>query len=192
MSAHAASVVQGAALADSLHSSTGVDVTRCYQCGKCSAGCPLAGEMDYPSSVLMRLLQTRQPEMDEKALRSHSIWLCLSCETCFCRCPMEIDIPKVSDFLRAEAVRQKKVHPAARNILRFHKSFLDVIHYAGRLYEVGLIADYKSRSWNLIQDVAMAPVLFFKGKLKPFPHLVKNRRALHKLFKKDQNEEARP
>ncbi len=192
MSSHAAHAGQGDALADPLYRSTGVDVTRCYQCGKCSAGCPLAAEMDYPSSVLMRLLQTRQPELEDKALRSHSIWLCLSCETCFCRCPMEIDIPRVSDFLRAEAVRQNKVHPAARNILRFHRSFLDVIRYTGRLYEVGLIADYKTRSWNLLQDVAMAPVLYFKGKLALLPHRVKNRRALRQLYKRSIDKEARP
>ncbi|HOT96897.1 MAG TPA: 4Fe-4S dicluster domain-containing protein [bacterium] len=191
MSAHAALVDQSTALADRLYRSTGVDVNRCYQCGKCSAGCPLAAEMEYPSSVLMRLLQIRQPEMDEKALRSHSIWLCLSCETCFCRCPMEIDIPKVADFLRAEAARQNKVHRQARNILRFHKSFLDVIHYTGRLYEVGLIADYKSRSWNLLQDVAMAPVLYLKGKLELLPHRVKNRRALRRLYQQSIDKEDR-
>ena len=149
------------------------------------------GKAAYPSSVLMRLLQVNQPEMDEKALRSHSIWLCLSCETCFCRCPMEIDIPRVADFLRAEAVRQKMVHPRARNILHFHKSFLDVIRYTGRLYEIGLIADYKSRSWNLLQDVAMAPVLYLKGKLELLPHRVKNRRALRRLYQQSIDKEAR-
>lgn len=171
-------------LADRLQEKTGVAVVHCYQCGKCSAGCPMAGEMDYPSSVLMRLLQTGRPEHEETILRSHSIWLCLSCETCFCRCPMEIDIPKVTDFLRAESVRRKMVNPKAKNILRFHRAFLDTIRYAGRLYEVGLIVDYKTRSRNLWQDVKNAPGLFFKGKLKIWPHLVRNRRALRKIFRR--------
>jgi heterodisulfide reductase subunit C2 len=171
-------------LADRLLTETGVDVYHCYQCGKCSAGCPMAAEMDYPSSVLMRLLQTGEAQMAESALRSHSIWLCLSCETCFCRCPMEIDIPKVTDFLRAEAVHQNTVHPKAKNILRFHRAFLDSIHYTGRLYEVGLIADYKARSLKLWQDLVNAPVLFFKGKLRLLPHRIKNRKALRALFKR--------
>lgn len=144
----------------------------------------MAAEMDYPSSVLMRLLQTHRPELEERALRSHSIWLCLSCETCFCRCPMEIDIPRVADFLRAESVRRKMVHPQAKNILRFHHAFLDSIHFTGRLWEVGLIADYKARSWKLWQDVVTAPGLFLKGKLKLWPHRVKNRKALRRLFQR--------
>jgi len=160
-----------------------VSVLRCYQCGKCSAGCPLSADMDYPPSVIMRLLQTGLPEFEEKVLRSRSIWLCLSCETCYCRCPMEIDIPKVMDHLRGESLRQKKIHPEAKKIIAFHRAFLDSIHYAGRLYEVGLIAGYKARTFNLWQDVVKAPVLFLKGKLKPLPHLVHNRKALARMFK---------
>ncbi len=45
---------------------TEVKVTHCYQCGKCSAGCPLAEEMDYPPSLVMRMLQTGNPELEEK------------------------------------------------------------------------------------------------------------------------------
>jgi heterodisulfide reductase subunit C len=56
-----------------------VPARKCYQCGKCSAGCPVAGEMDLPPSIVMRLLQTETPENDEKILRSHAIWLCVNC-----------------------------------------------------------------------------------------------------------------
>ncbi len=48
--------VHNQTLADCLMQETGVDIRRCYQCGKCSAGCPMAAEMDYPSSVWMRML----------------------------------------------------------------------------------------------------------------------------------------
>ena len=82
-----------------LQSHTGVEVMRCYQCGKCTAGCVLASEMNYPPSYLMRLLQTgTKPNLD-KVLSSNSIWLCLNCENCLGRCPMEIDIPKMMDYL---------------------------------------------------------------------------------------------
>ncbi|MEG0455748.1 MAG: heterodisulfide reductase subunit C, partial [Bacteroides sp.] len=49
---------------------TGVSVSHCYQCGKCSAGCVLASDMDYPPSYIMRLLQTNRLENDRKILSS--------------------------------------------------------------------------------------------------------------------------
>jgi heterodisulfide reductase subunit C len=180
-------------LATQISRHTGVKAERCYQCGKCSAGCPLAEDMDFPPSVIMRMLQTGLPKLEEKALRSYTIWLCLSCETCYTRCPMEIDIPKVMDYLRTEALRQKKANPRAKEILAFHRSFLDTVQFSGRLYEVGLIADYKARSWHLLQDVLMAPVLFFKGKLALFPHEIRDKSALGKIFARTlRKKEAKP
>ena len=113
------------ALSEALLSHTGILTERCYQCGKCAAGCPLADEMDYPSTVIMRMLQLGLPEMDDKVLQSYTIWLCLTCETCYARCPMEIDIPRVMDYLRGESLRLRKVNRRAKDILAFNKSFLD-------------------------------------------------------------------
>ena len=98
------------ALADRVLEKTGVEVDRCYQCGKCSAGCPLAAEMDFPPSQIMHLLQLAGmgPEYADMALRAHAIWLCLTCEICYCRCPMELDIPAIMDALRHESLRRKR------------------------------------------------------------------------------------
>jgi heterodisulfide reductase subunit C2 len=171
-------------LAGKLHHETGVAVSRCYQCGKCTAGCPLALEMDYPPSHLIRLLQLELEGHEDKVLGAFSIWVCLTCETCMARCPQEVEITKMMDFLRSESARLKKVNPRARDILSFHKSFVDTIHYIGRLYEVGMYAGYKARTWHLFQDMLMVPKLFFAGKLKIFPHLIKNRKQISKIFKK--------
>lgn len=169
-------------LGDKLQEHTGVAVNKCYQCGKCSAGCPLCSDMDHPPSVIMRMLQTGLPRHEEKVLKSLSIWLCLTCETCYTRCPMEIDIPKAMDYLRVESLKEKKVHKKAQDIISFHRAFLDSIHYTGRLYEVGMIADYKTRSQHFLQDVLLAPLMYVKGKLSLFPELVKNRTILKKIF----------
>src|SRR5450759_1051724 len=111
---------------------TGVMVSHCYQCGKCSAGCPLSEEMEYPPSYVMRMLQTENPILEEKVLRSFTIWVCLTCEMCFARCPMSIDIPKMMDYLRERSLKEKKANPKAKEIVAFHKSFLDSIRYTGR------------------------------------------------------------
>lgn len=163
---------------------TEVSAQKCYQCGKCSAGCPLAEDMDLPPSMVMRLLQTEDETNDDLVLRSHTIWLCLACEMCLSRCPMEIDIPSMMDYLRQRSLKEKKAHKAAANIISFHKSFLNSIKFTGRLFELGLIMDYKRRSLNLTQDVSLAPKMISKGKLHFIPDLIKDRAGISRIFKK--------
>jgi len=161
---------------------TGVPINKCYQCGKCSAGCALASEMDYPPSLVMRMLQTNDLNHYDKVLRSMSIWLCVSCEMCLTRCPMEIDIPTLMDHLRQKSYKAKKTNPQAKKIIAFHKSFLDSINYTGRLYEMGLIVDYKMRTGAMMQDVTVAPKMFVKGKLNPVPELIRGRKKIAAIF----------
>jgi heterodisulfide reductase subunit C len=133
------------------------------------------------------------PENEEKALKSYSIWLCLACETCYARCPMEIDIPKVADCLRHESLRCKIANPKSKDIISFHRAFLDSIKYTGRLYEMGLIADYKARTRHLIQDVNLAPGMYFRGKLHIIPERIIKLGLMKKIFSKtlENKEKAR-
>ncbi len=148
---------------------TGIAVERCYQCGKCSAGCPAAKAMDLTPSVILRLLQTENPQNDRKVLQSYTIWLCLSCHTCITRCPMEVDLPVVMDYLRNESLTQNLIHPKAKDIVAFHKSFINSIKRFGKLWEVGLIAEYKLRTRHFLQDVFIAPLMVMRGKLSFIP-----------------------
>ncbi|MDR2814552.1 MAG: 4Fe-4S dicluster domain-containing protein [Prevotellaceae bacterium] len=158
-----------------VRSKTGVNVNRCYQCGKCSAGCALNENMDYPPSVVMRLLQTNSAESYNKILHSQTIWLCVSCQNCLTRCPMQIDIPQLMDYLRVQALEKKTVSKKSKKIVAFHRAFLDSVRYTGRLYEIGLVADYKVRTFDLLQDLNVAPRMFLKGKLPLLPEIVKKR-----------------
>ena len=169
---------------------TGESVSMCYQCGKCAAGCPLAEDMDYSPNQILRMLQLGMPELDEKILNSMTIWLCLTCETCLARCPKEVDLPIVMDFLRSESLRLNIVNPRAKDIIAFHRTFLDSIRLTGRLHEVGLIAGYKMRRMkHLLQDVNVAPGLFFAGKLSILPHMIRNRAAIVRIFQKAGKEQ---
>ncbi len=162
---------------------TGVNPARCYQCGKCSAGCPLAEDMDFTSNVVMRMIQSEDDHLDKELLQSEAIWLCVSCEMCISRCPMQIDIPKIMDYLRQQSVAKGLQNKSAdKNIVAFHRSFLDMVKVTGRSYEVGMIADYKLRSKKFLQDLTLAPKMLIKGKLPIIPEAVKDRKSIKHIF----------
>lgn len=170
-------------LADKVRDATGQSVRDCYQCGKCSAGCPLAGEMDFAPSRIMRMLQLGLPEVEDRAVSSLAIWVCLTCGMCLGRCPKEVDLPKIMDFLREESLRRGTANPKAKDIISFHKAFMDAIGGAGRVFEMGLIADYKLRSGHFLQDMLVAPRMLKRGKLHLIPHLIEGRKAVKRIIK---------
>lgn len=174
----------GDTLKDQIQQATGVKLSHCYQCGKCAAGCPVAEDMDLTSCQVLRLVQVGTPEAELKALSCAGIWLCLACETCSTRCPQEVEVPKVMDFLRTEAVRRGVAHPKSKDILAFHRAFMDSVKVTGRLYEIGLVANYKARSRHLLKDVMLAPKMFVRGKLPLVPHLVQGREAMKRIFQR--------
>jgi heterodisulfide reductase subunit C len=140
--------------------------------------------MEYPPSYLMRMLQTGDPALEKKVLRSFTIWVCLTCEMCYSRCPMSIDIPKMMDYLREKSLAEHTANPKAKEIIAFHKSFLDSINHTGRLYEIGLLVDYKMRTMKLMQDVELAPKMYVRGKLNILPEMIKDRSGMSSIFNK--------
>ncbi|MFO8033707.1 MAG: 4Fe-4S dicluster domain-containing protein [Candidatus Bipolaricaulota bacterium] len=77
---------------------------RCYQCGKCSAGCPFTESMDLLPSQVLRLVQIG----DERVLEASAPWSCASCLACEVRCPRGVDIAKVMEAVRLLALRKGK------------------------------------------------------------------------------------
>ena len=74
----------------------------CYQCGKCSAGCPMAAHMDILPNMVVRMAQLG---MQKQLLASKTIWTCVSCLTCNSRCPKDIHIAEVIESLRQTALQ---------------------------------------------------------------------------------------
>ena len=71
---------------------SGVDLSLCYQCKKCASGCPVTKYTQSPPSEIIRRLHLGA---GDELLESDLVWMCLSCETCYGRCPMDINIPAV-------------------------------------------------------------------------------------------------
>ena len=131
------------------------DVTRCFQCAKCSSGCPVAARSDLKPHEVVRLIQFDQRE---EALASRFIWECTSCQTCTTRCPQKVDIAALNDELRIES-------RAAGRVPVFNQAFLSSVRSRGRVYELGLMVAYKLRTGRLMEDADKAPVMLSKGKL---------------------------
>lgn len=82
---------------DRVNELSGENVFSCYQCGRCSAGCPFAFEMDILPNQLIRLVQMGQ---EEELIDSKALFLCASCFTCQSRCPKGINIANVAEAVR--------------------------------------------------------------------------------------------
>jgi heterodisulfide reductase subunit C len=161
---------------------TGQKVRDCYQCKKCSAGCPVAFAMDLLPHEVMKLVQYGQ---EERLLECSTIWLCASCETCSTRCPNEIDIAAVMDGLR-QAALESGAQPGEPEVEMFHKSFLNGIKYTGKTNEPILIGQYKAMSRRLFDDIGLGAVMFAKRKIKVIPRVVKDRASVRRIFDRTQ------
>ena len=86
---------------------SGQNLLVCYQCGKCSAGCPVVTRMDILPNQIIRFAQLG---LKEDLLASEAIWACASCMTCNVRCPKGINIAEVIEALRQILLRQRRDH----------------------------------------------------------------------------------
>jgi heterodisulfide reductase subunit C2 len=167
-----------ASLAGDLKRLTGLNVAVCYQCGKCSAGCPMAEEMPLKPHQMLRLAQLDERE---KLFDDPSPWLCLTCETCTARCPNEVDPARLIDGVR-ELVFRSDPGRAPRRIRAFHQAFLSQIKSHGRLFDFGLVFDYKMKTMALFDDVLNAPGMYVRGKLALTPDNIEGREEVRRIF----------
>ena len=158
---------------------SGQNLQLCYQCVKCSVGCPTARYMDYTPNVLIRLIQYGQREM---VLKSHAIWLCVACWTCGTRCPNEIDMGVVMDTLREMAIESGFL--ADRNIVMLHQEFILSIRQFGRIHEATMLALYKLRSGDFTTDLGPALKLFLRRKIPLLPSRIRGIDEIRKIFEK--------
>lgn len=84
---------------------SGQKILACYQCGKCSAGCPAVSEMDILPNQVIRYIQLG---LKDELLESNTYWVCASCLTCNARCPKGIKIAEVMEAVRQVLLRKRK------------------------------------------------------------------------------------
>ncbi len=178
--------VGSVALSDTVQGRSGEDIRSCYYCQKCTAGCPTAYLMDYNPARLLRMIQLGQKE---RVLSSTAIWMCIGCEACGTRCPNQIRLAPVMDVLRQMALDEGYAPETA--IYSLHRSFLDSIRLWGRMHEVTMLAEFKTRELlaeypvffqGLLADMKLGADLVLNGKLSLFPDRIRGLEEIRALY----------
>lgn len=80
-------------------------ISDCYQCGRCTAGCPFAKFMDAPPNMVIRFIQMG---LKDDVLAASAPWFCAACLVCQTRCPRGVDIPRLMEAIRVIHLRAKE------------------------------------------------------------------------------------
>ncbi|MDO5580390.1 MAG: 4Fe-4S dicluster domain-containing protein [Planctomycetia bacterium] len=164
-------------------------VADCYQCGKCTAGCPQAGIMDLVPSRLIRLVQTNEVR---EAAAANAPWQCVSCLTCSARCPKLVNIAGVLDALKQISVEEGITSKKYAATVDFQKEFLRCVRRNGRTNELELVGFYKIRRFlddfsikAALSDSSLGPKMLVRGKLHFAPGSpVKDKAVVKRIFEK--------
>ena len=159
----------------------------CFQCRKCTNGCPVSFAMDlYPDEVIRLVILGQR----EAVMACQTIWVCAACETCTTRCPNDVRIAELMDCLKEMAV-QAGVPSSQPRVLALHQTFLNNIKKRGRLYETTLLPAYLLKSGQLMEkwtsgtwryDLNLGRQMFSKGRLPLKPESIKGKREVRKIL----------
>jgi heterodisulfide reductase subunit B2 len=172
-------------LAKRIQDEIGQNVYLCYQCVKCTSGCPLSEYFDWQPNQVMRAVQLGQEEI---ALDSKTPWLCASCQTCSTRCPQGLDITAIMEFLTREAL-QRGYKPQVPEVDRFNKAFMRELGLWGRSYELGLMMEMKLRNLrthSIMEDMDLGVKVILKNKMPFLPKRVRPPRKVKPIPKAGQ------
>ena len=152
-------------LAETVQERSGENVFSCYQCIRCSSGCPLSEHFDLTPNQMMRYLQLGK---DDLVLGSRTIWLCSACQACSTRCPQGLDLVRIMDELKAIS-RERGITPGVSSIPVMYDAFLRDVRLLGRTYELGLAVELGLRSGDPFKDLPMGLEMLRKGKFNLLP-----------------------
>ena len=151
----------------------------CYQCGKCTAGCPLSDVYEYQPNQVIRLIQLNKID---SILNANSVYLCASCEICSSRCPQEVDIAAIMNYLRIKSWYYRKFKLS--DIANFYGIFLRILKIFGRSFEPLLIVFLNISNKKFFNDLDVAVKILKKRKIKLIPEFVKKRSDVSQIIKK--------
>ena len=166
-------------LAQVLATRGGERVLECYQCGTCSGSCPVLLEMKYGPRQIMHMIHLG---LEDEVLSSPDIWYCVSCYSCTCRCPRDIEITDVMAALRSLALQKGFTQDKEA---KFSRAFAETVRLHGRMFEPELLARYYAHVLDLpglLRQIPLGLKMLCKGKLPLLPEHVKNTQTWRQIF----------
>lgn len=146
---------------------TGHDLNLCFQCGKCSAGCPMADKMDLKPAQVMH--HARLGHAEATVLNSEAIWLCLGCETCSSRCPQQAEPAAVMNAARILALHRHK--PAVKEVGIYYRGFVNNMRLNGKIHDASVVAMTRLMTGRMFHELPLGWQLAKRGRVKlpPLP-----------------------
>ncbi|MDR1246392.1 MAG: 4Fe-4S dicluster domain-containing protein [Clostridiales Family XIII bacterium] len=163
---------------DSLLAKAGVRQYDCYQCGKCTGGCPMARAMDLKPRGVMRCAQIGSLE---RILKSNTIWLCTGCHTCVERCPHDVDLPALMEEARYLA---SDMGYERRDSKVLNEVFIANLKMFGRNHEMLLAGLYNMIAFKPLQDMSSVPHMLKHGLIEIKPHETQKSESIKKMIER--------
>ncbi len=172
---------------------TGVNLSSCYQCERCTNSCPAAYFMDIKPHQVIRWVQLG---WRDDLLKSSTIWVCLSCEMCTTHCPNMVDVAEVINHLRNMAAHSS-ITPKEKSLAVFHQTFLEELKRRGRVNELWLMNAYnlkpgvlkeKIQSGTLKEEMLLGLTLWRKGRLNLLPGKSRAIREIRDLYRRKRGD----
>ena len=161
---------------------SGEHILSCIQCGVCTGSCPMASQMEYPPRKIIALIRAG---MRDKVLSSSSMWFCLSCHLCSCRCPRGVKPTELAHALESLAT-QHGYRVKGTRTPAMYRSFVGSIKANGRVHEFGMMFMFYLRT-NLLAALKMLPVglkLFLHRRMPLVPKRVEGKADLSRLIQR--------
>ena len=160
----------------------GAEVALCYQCKRCTAGCPAVDFMELRPHQLVRLVRLGAAD---RSISSEAIWNCVGCYTCTARCPQNVPVAELVYSLKNLALREGKT-PRRAPVPAFLRAFGSTVERHGRSREAEMLARY-FLSTDPRAALKQAPVglkLMRQGRLPLWGHGVRGWKAVKRALGK--------
>lgn len=161
----------------------GSELRNCVQCGTCSGSCPTSRDMDYSPRRIFAL--TRAGYRDA-VLSSTAIWMCVSCYSCYARCPKGIKITDIFYKLKQLAKKHDYKNPVAEKARVMSNEFYETVKRYGRNHEMTMLRNFmlKTDPFGAIGNAPLGLHLMGQGRLSMFAKKDKSANDVDKILAK--------